>query len=305
MLFKRILNSKPPAYFPSLFANLLGAHLVYLCIYKILYMCKGKRKIDVDFQDHLNVLEKDGVAIIPDFLSESDHKYVCEQYKKMESRFKEAVPYSNSSVLFPHVEQLSLDSEVMPQKARSFFIEHPLITSIASGFLRRRKLVTPAAYFRRVFVNTEEEVGSPQNGGTNNIHTDAPVPVLKFFYFIDDASVKNGTLHYARGSHKHNTLHRLWLEYCWSVRYAWNKRRVDLRGEYDMGKPWVRISEEEVKSLGFSLEPIEAKANMLAIVNVGGIHKRGSFMAPGERKTIEINFRNADIPKNYLESLWS
>lgn len=303
-IIHRLLNAKPPAYLPSLVANVLGGQLAMAGFFGLLRALKGKRSIDARYVPYLAALERDGVVCIPDFLSQEERREVQDLYEKLMPQFTVSVPYANSSNLLPHVERLSLYEASVPPHACNLLLEHPLIVAIARAYLRRGLLLDIRAYFTRVHVDTQEEIDSPQNGGTNNTHIDAPMRVLKFFYLVNDADEHNGTLHYARGAHRW-TLRRMALEYLLSIRYAFGKWRPDPQGEYDWGKPWVRLSECEEKRYGLHPEAISGRAGTLIIANVGGYHRRGDFSVPGERRTIEISFRNADIPKNYLAALRS
>lgn len=304
-LLHRITYSKPPPYLPSLIANLFGAQLVMIGVFSFLHFIKGKRSISKEYKEYLNALEEDGVAIIPNFLPTDIYLEIQNEYESLLPKFEPSIPYANSSLSLPHVERIDLDKSLVSDTVRNQLLDNPLIISIARAFLRRKNFFDVRAYMTRVYLDSQKEVDMPQNGGTNNIHMDAPLRVLKFFYFINNGNEKNGTLYYAKRSHKRNTLRRLWFEYLLSVQYAYNKRKTHPEGEYDAGEPWVAISEQDLRKLNLSIKPLCVKGNTLVIANVGGFHRRGNFTEPGERRTIEISFRGTDILKNYIKGFFS
>ena len=301
-IFKKILDAKPPTYSKSLVLNLLGMQFFITAFYAFLYAIKGTRLPEVQFRDLFAMLERDGFAIVPNFLPEDDYIGVKAEYEKLLPVFLQDDTYTK--VALPHVERLDILDQRVSSGFQKRFLEHPLIVSIAQAFLRRKKLLDSKVYLTRISIRDEEELALPQDGGTTNIHIDAPLRVLKFFYFLEPVSETNGTLQYAPGSNR-RTLKILWLEYLHSIRYALNKRHPHPTGQYDPGRPWVEVTDAEVKAYKLEQKPLIVPENTLVILNPGGYHRRGVMTKPGDRRTIEIGFRNVDTLRNYAKAFWS
>lgn len=301
-IVQKVLDAKPPTYSKSLVLNVLGMQFFITAFYAFLYALKGTRQPEPQFRDVFNALERDGFAVVSDFLSVDDHARVMVEYEKLQPEFQQFDTYTK--VALPHVERLDITDPRVSSSFRSLFSEHPLIVSIAQAFLRRKKLLDVKTYLTRISIRNEAELALPQDGGTTNIHIDAPLRVLKFFYFLEPVSESNGTLQYAPGSNR-RTLKILWLEYLHSIRYALNKRHPHPTGQYDVGRPWVEVTDTEVKKYGLEQKPVIVPGNTLVILNPGGYHRRGVMTKPGDRKAVEIGFRNADTLRNYAKAFWS
>lgn len=299
---QKVLDAKPPTYSKSLVLNLLGMQFVITAFYAFLYALKGRRKPEPQYREVFNSLERDGYVTVHNFLSNEDYVRVKAEFEKLLPDFQQFDTYTK--VALPHVERMDiLDQRVSPW-FRTLFSEHPLMVSVAQAFLRRTKLLDSKTYLTRISIRTDAELALPQDGGTTNIHIDAPMRVLKYFYFLEPVSETNGTLHYAPGSNR-RTFKILWLEYLHSIRYALNKWKLHPRGQYDQGRPWVEVTDEEVRTYGLEQKPVVVPANTLVILNPGGYHRRGVMTKPGDRKAVEIGFRNADTLRNYAKAFWS
>lgn len=301
-LLQKVLDAKPPTYSKSLILNLFGMQLLITAFYALLYALKGKRVPEPQFLSVFQALERDGYAVVTNFLPPEEHTRVVAEFEKLLPNFQQFDTYTK--VALPHVERLDITDPNVSPSFRSLFSNHPLIQSVAQAFLRRKKLLDVKTYLTRISIRDERELSLPQDGGTTNIHIDAPLRVLKCFYFLEPVSESNGTLHYAPGTHR-RTPRLLWLEYLHSIRYALNKRRPHPTGQYDPGRPWVEVTDREVRTYGLSQQPVIVPGNTLVILNPGGYHRRGVMTQPGDRKAVEIGFRNADTLRNYARAFWS
>lgn len=299
---RKFFNAKPPTYSKSLILNVLGMQFFITFFYSFLYFIKGKRTVPTEFYSYFDDLEQNGFAIVNDFLPPTAYALVCREFEALLPHFQNFDTYTK--VNLPHVERLDITDPKVKPELQKIFLEHPLIISIAQAFLRRRKFFDVKAYLTRISILNEGELGEPQDGGTTNIHIDAPMRVLKFFYFLEPVNQENGTLEYARGTNR-RSLRILFLEYVHSVRYALNKWRPHPTGQYSKGRPWVEVSEQEVERYNLKTEPVIVPKNTLVILNPGGYHRRGVMLRPGDRKAIEINFRNVDTLKNYFKAFLS
>ena len=281
---------------------MFGAQFVLTFFYFFLYFLKGRRTIKKEFQEYFQSLEQDGFVIVPNFLSTKDYRQVKTEFEQLKQNFQKSETYTN--VPLPHVERMDLDDPQVSNFSREIFQKNPLIISIAQTFLRRKKLLNVTRYFTQISIRNAEETKRPQDGGTTNLHIDAPLRVLKFFYFFESVSKENGTLEYVRGSNRRG-LKILWLEYLHSIRYASNKHRPHPNGRYDKGKPWVEVSDYEVEKYQLHTTSINVPGNTLVILNPGGYHRRGVMTRIGTRKSVEISFRNVDTLRNYFKAFWT
>ena len=182
---------------------------------------------------------------------------------------------------------------------RKHFLGNPVVESVGRSYLNREYNLPVQASLTKIYCS-QEELDLPKNGGTNNIHFDVPARVYKAFYYFSDTNEDNSAFYFCVGTHKRNTLKRLFFEYRLSVRYALNKWNTDHGGEYKSGEPWVKISEQEMKENDLHETVMAVKANTLLLADVGGFHKRGEFRKPGIRETVEINYRDVETPRNAL-----
>ncbi len=241
------------------------------------------------FRPYLAELEENGAVIIPNFLSPEEYTKFKAEFDSLSPNF----PPDYSEIALPHVDRLSLHDGRVSGFAKHLFLDSPLIRALTIGYLKREYHFPYNAYLTKIYLN-QEELDKPKNGGTNNIHFDAPTRVLKFFYYVTDTNEQNSALYYCMGTNKRGKLSRLWFEYKLSIRFAMNKWNPNNEGEYLAADPWVKLTPEEVKKYHLTEKPINVKGNTLVAADVGAFHRRGAFLKPGVRETVEINFREIE-----------
>lgn len=292
---KRILDAKPTMYSRSVLLNVLGWHFVRILFFDLRRRLRPRIRIDARFKNYLNELEKEGVVVIPDFFPPEEYELIRSEYKANEPHLR--LTEHDTEILLPHVERLSLHDRRVDSRVRDLFIKNPLINAISASFLNRPFRLPIEAYFVKISVN-EDELSLPKNGGTNNLHFDAPLRVFKVFYYINDTTVDQGPFTYCKGSAKRASLKRLLFEYRLSVRFALNRFNPENAGEYLNDEPWVKITPEEMREQGLLETKTAAKGNTLVLANTGGFHRRGEFTKAGARETVEINFRAVESLRN-------
>jgi len=254
------------------------------------------KKIDPKYKDHLRTLERDGIIVLPNFFPEDAYRKLKDEYMRLVPQFT----LDHSPILLPHVEGMVIHDERVSPFFRSAFCDNTLIHALVTAYLNRRYYLPLKANLAKIYCSTEEEMRSPQNGGTNNLHFDTPARTMKAFYYVTDTNRQNAALKYCIGTNKRNTLKRLWLEYKLSIRYTLNKGNNNHGGEYADDEPWVVLTEKEKHDNGLVETDMEVKGNTLIIVDTGGFHRRGEFHSTIPRETVEINWRSIDTLRNAL-----
>lgn len=292
-----LLQAKPSMYLRHEIPNLLGAQFFYSLMLYLHRVVRFPARKPEKYRKILAQLKTEGAVVIENFFSEAEHKSIETEYRKTTPRFK----LQQAAAPLPHVSSLEIHSEFISDEVKNLFVRNPFFDELATAFLNRKYHFPIQGFFMRIFCD-RSEADLPTNGGTNNIHFDAPTRTLKYFYYVTDTNEKNAVLTYYKGSNR-RTLERMLFEYRLSVRYAQNARNPNHRGQYRDGEPWVIITDEEMRARGFTESFISGKANTLVIADVGGFHRRGSFPAGGVRETVEINYRSIETLRNDLYPL--
>ncbi len=297
-LLIKILHAKPTMYSGSLVLNLVGMQWIRILFFYLHRVLRSKKPVSLKYIGYVKELEEKGFVVIPNFLSNENHVRFKKEYDSLVPFFEN----DSAEILLPHVDRLSLHSNRISDFTKNLFLKNELMESVATAFLNRKYHLDIKGYLTRIYIN-QAELDQPKNGGTNNLHFDAPLRVLKFFYYLSDTDENNAAFNYCPNTHKRNSLSRLWFEYILSIRYVLNKWKDDSKGEYMNGEPWVTITKREMEKHNLKIMPIRGKANTLVIANTGGFHKRGAFLRPGVRETVEINYRDVETLRNDLYPL--
>lgn len=285
----KILLKKPSMYTSSVVLNVLGAQPIRTFYLWARRSVHPKLNLKPEYRGALIELEKNGAVVIPNFLSPEDYAKFKAEFDTLSPNF----PPDYSEIALPHVDRLSIHDAKVSSFTKKLFLESPMIHALLLGYMRRKYHFQWNAYLTKIYLS-QEELDKPKNGGTNNIHFDAPTRVLKFFYYVTDTTEENSALYYCKGTQKRGSLSRLWLEYKLSIRFAMNKWNPNNEGEYLAADPWVKLTPEEIKKYNLIEKPINVKGNTLVAADVGAFHRRGAFLKAGKRETLEINFREIE-----------
>lgn len=283
------LDKYPQLYSGGVIANTLGYH-VLRTLYLNLWRTKPK-KVSKEYQKYADILEKDGIVIIPDFLPKEQFEAVKKEYDEMYSGWS-PFEYNKEEMTkrqndFPEYFKNIAEKITTPETPAftEYFMKNPLINELATSVVHRKSRLTPYHHFwylqRR---NLEgENIGSLHTAAFP--HADVPYPTIKVFLYLNDVDESNAAYIYAKGSHK-LTLKRLWFEYKLSVKYAKTKNDI--------------VTDEELAKLGYHSESICGKANTLFISNNMGYHNRGDFKTLNPRQTAQLDFRHLETWRNTL-----
>lgn len=282
-------------YSNSLILNVLGMQFYRVLFFYLRRVLRTPKRIHSQYAQYLETFNRDGILAIPNFFPDDIYAQIKEEYRQLSPEFTR----DDSEIPLPHVDRLSINDKIVSPSFRDHFINNPILKAMPRTFLNRNYNLRLEAHLVRIYCS-KEELALPKNGGTNNLHFDAPLRVLKAFFYLSDTNEKNAALHYCIGSQKRSSLKRLLFEYKLSIRYAFNRWNPEHQGEYLDNEPWVKITESEMEEHGLEEKAVAVKGNTMVFVNTGGFHRRGAFLEPGVRETIEINFRNAESPRNDL-----
>lgn len=283
------LDKAPSLYSGGVLANTLGLH-IFRTLFLNIWRMKPK-KVRKEIQQYVDVLDKDGILVIPDFFPK-------DQFDAIKREFDET--YAGWSPFEFNEEEMSKRQKDFPEYFHTiaekittpktpaftnYFLNNELINEITSAVVHRKNRLTPYHHFwflqRRTMDN--DKVSSTHSASFP--HADVPYPTIKVFMYLNDVDESNAAYIYAKGSHK-MTLKRLLFDYKLSVRYAKTKNDI--------------VTDEDIAKIGYYPEPICGKANTLFISNNMGYHNRGDFKSLQPRLTAQLDYRHLETWRNKL-----
>ena len=291
-LVRTFTHSVPPYYVGGVIENQLGWQLA-----RILLSPRSRydsRYVVPELNLHFESLRRDGIAVIPDFLSQPKFQAIQEEATTIESEMNfeglrqnnmigymeqacKTVPASQSDS--PAWRYLGVDQRV--NRLASFVIGKPISTSTRIDF-----------DFYRSTPNATAEA----NDIDNILHSDLHLDTVKVFYTLSDITLKNGPFVFAKGSHRQSWA-RLRHEYQKSIDNAhlrkqkWNRippSRLTSRGPMKR----VKMSDDDRARLGIVETPFIAPAGSLIVANTFGFHRRGEFAPNQTRRWIQLGYRS-------------
>ena len=232
-------------------------------------------------QDAVRALERDGVAVIEDFVDKESHGALRSEIlthltaletrfpilESSDRRFGPRRPFQggfdrfDGSTLNRYVD---IDPRVHPLASR--FVEETRLMPLVHQAIGTHLTAKKASIYLTV---QGDEARNPDV--QKQLHRDTFQPAIKFWYFVEEVTLAEGPFEYVIGSHL-LTPARLRWEYRRSV-------EASRRGSRDTGGSF-RIDEQVLQSLGLGLpRPFAVPENTLVIANVRGFHRRahGTF----------------------------
>ena len=291
-VIRNVGKSTPSYHLGGVWENRLGLQ-VYRTLAKNLSWRMRRRNVAADQVSPCEVLDTDGILVLPDFLSDEEFRAVLAEYRSaMDGRELEAYHGADNAKLF----RLQIPVSDAPANFRQTiksFRENPTLDNLASFVIRR-----PIRFKPNVFLDKYQAASGVtiDNDIENILHADLHTPTVKMFFYLNKVDETNGPFVYAKGSHKIN-LYRLVHEFDLSIRQAKLKggspvpsRLLEKRGDETRNviRPWLleRMGVQETK---FCVEP-----NTLVIANNMGFHRRGEFTSEIPREALLINYRSEE-----------
>lgn len=233
-------------------------------------------KVPKDVKSFAEVLKREGVVLIPNFLSEEVYREIRREYEK-ESKNVRMKPLASKYIIPSSGKTRVAFGKFTPDQNSHLYnlldthlIKNEFLRRLGSTIVRH-----DIGSYRepQIFINKKMGDEYPDLNSDIYYHADVPYPGVKAFYYLSDTDEENGALIYAKGSHK-LTLKRLALEYRKSIEFAGNIKREE--GD-KTGRAWHCLSREEERHEGIRGTSMAGKANSIVIFNVMGFHRRGDF----------------------------
>jgi hypothetical protein len=290
----------PPYFVGSVNANRLGLQVLRVLGKHAIWRLR-QRPTPAAIRPYVDVLKRDGILIVPDFLPADVYAQVRSEFAAIEPDLSyRPVPfYAHMRALQQgriHAASLRVNGDARLPAMRRHLVEHPLLLAIVASVTHvRMKTIANAS----IDVYRLADETAPDNDVETVLHADLHSPTVKAFYYIDDVDESNGAFIYAKRSAR-LTLARLRHEYDISVREAKLRRGdTDIPAEaLAVRGPNVRnaIRPRHRQAMGLVESSICGKANTLVIANNVGFHRRGNFTSPTPRRTVLLNFRHLQRP---------
>jgi hypothetical protein len=274
--------------------NRLGGHLSRMLISQAAASLRiARARTGASVEDAIPALERDGVAVIEDFVATQIHcalrNEVVTRLAALEARFP--IPESSDRGFGPRRpfpggfdrfdgstlnRYVDIDPRVHPLASR--FVQETRLMRLVHHAIGTRLTAKKASIYLTV---QGDEVSNPDP--QKELHRDTFQPAIKFWYFLDEVTRAQGPFEYVIGSHL-LTPARLRWEYRRSV-------EASRRGSRDKGGSF-RIDEQALQSLGLDLpRPFELRENTLIIADVRGFHRRAYGTLGSRRVSIYGNVR--------------
>jgi hypothetical protein len=291
--FFRSLGTTTPTYhLGEVWENHLGLQIYRVIIKQFARQLRKKTSPD-ELRNYVEILDKDGVLVINNFLTQKDFNDVEAEYDKAIENV-ELKPYkgTQNAKLFRTQLPVSENSEEFPQ-IKQLFLNNSLLNMIASSVIRREIKKKPTVSLDKYQFSKSDGI---DNDIENILHADLHTPTVKMFFYLNEVNENNGAFVYAKGSHK-LTFGRILHEYDLSVRQAKLKKGMPLSAEFlEKRGEEIRniISPKFYERMKVTESQICVQPNTLVITNNMGFHRRGEFHNSVPRKSLLINYRNAE-----------
>ena len=256
-------------------------------------------EVPAHLRDHHEALDRDGFAVIEDFLPAA-------AFAELEAELStaEAAPDRHQRLYFgenyeSRLFMISKHAEEFPAFARHLR-DNATIYDLARCVARRRATYRPRVMVQWVYKPKPNEpcVDHEYN---SYLHVDRHYPFLKAFFYLRDVPVGCAPYSFVRGSHAFNWA-RLRFEYQLGV--AQSAARGDRRDtnpeQKERDRAMERLARELCDKLGLEEMPIAAKKNTLIVSNNQGLHRRGEMTIAGERVTANLDYKFFESPAQIL-----
>ncbi len=248
---------------------------------------------------HLEVLDRDGFVVIPDFLPGAAVADLDDDLAKIE-----ALPATQMNVRTFGENYESRLFAVSRRTEYTAFARHlrdnAFVNDLACALARRERTYKPHVILQWIY---KPDPNAPHKDFEYNsyLHVDRHYPFLKAFYYLRDVGPDCAPYTYVRGSHKFNW-DRLRFEYELGVRQA--EARGKGRDTSPEQKDRDRVMEELASTLRDRLDleevPIVGRKNTLIVSNNQGLHRRWEMTGAGPRVTANLDFKFFESPAQRL-----
>jgi hypothetical protein len=273
-------------------ANRLGWQLAR--IWAMNYQIGRQRRTVPSRVAEAEILNRDGVLVVPDFLPAEVFAAVKAEYDGACAAGLLEPPdcFEDNGVVERRI-SLGKNRRHFPQ-TREALTRNQWLRDLVAGAIGQAP--PEVSLIVSVMMRAEAAVATERLIGSNYIHADIHFPTIKAWLYLNDISEANGAFRYARGSHR-LTLARLTYEYEASVRVARARETIAIGKDVAYGR--VRVpSDDQLARMDVREEAICGRANTLVVANTMGFHRRGEFPPGVTRDMINIRFgdRKVKVP---------
>lgn len=239
--------------------------------------------------DAVEKLERDGICLIPNFLSVSE----CEQLETEIAIFKESAALKRESgkeggeIKWEHGNFPSQGFALVNMSFRNNKTLHAII----EGYTKRKVAFAPEVIYQKL---TVPEGFVDKDDIQTVLHADRFYRTIKIFYTVSDHTEQNGAFWYSPRSQVMNA-ERIGFEKEYSYRSALEKvgrKHIIDKNFFESGRSVIHPRFKEK----FPPQQMCTPKNTLMIVDVSGFHKRG-LISPGcTRETIRMIYHYVHAP---------
>ena len=241
----------------------------------------------------VEVLNRDGILVLPNFLSPDDFENLKSDIQRLISSkiTKSEVGKEGGKIQwlhgnFPETDEYSLINRK--------FRDNSFIKQVVSSYTRRNIRYLPQV----IYQNLKAPLGYQDADDVQTVlHADRFYKTIKIFYTVSDHSKENGAFWYSPGSQV-MTPERINFEQEYSVRCSLERTGKSSQVPENFFKYGRSVIHPNLEAK-FPPVQYEAPANSLMIVDVSGFHKRGLIGQDKSRETIRMIYHYIHAP------LWS
>lgn len=285
-------------------ANALGLQVARTCVD---YVRWASRAVPVSDRvaPALKTITRDGIVVIPDFLPKEDFEELKREYE--DSRSDVTSGYKRMQFGENLVsEQLMVTDfpDRYPAHIRHLR-DNPFLLELASAVTRRELSFKPHVHTQVVF-KPDTSLPHVDHNEAKYLHTDRHFHFVKAFFYMADVDENTAPYTYVPGSHA-ITLARLRYEHQLGMRVAKNRRDMKhgavTEAASDIHREIYEIGSELMEKMGLTEKPITGRANTLIVSNNQGLHRRGDYIGPNPRITVNLDYKYLESPAHRLYPL--
>ena len=253
----------------NVFLNLFGIQIFRIIIGRMILIIK-RIFLNIETDEDVKQLIKDGILIIPEFLSDDDFKRVrYEYYQNLESEnFEHNYQPSRGGV-----GKLTLSGNSISSFTQSTLLDNAKIISLFKWGQGKTILFNKCTF--------EKSIYDPKVDAQQKFHRDNFYSTHKAFFYIEDVDVTDSPLCYVKGSNKITFL-RILHEYINGLSRYKNKTLRSV----ESGNTIINWIQQRIKSNEFSAV---GEKNTLVIADTFGYHRRGDLSLKSSRSIIRFN----------------
>jgi len=210
-------------------------------------------KSENDYSDkfgYFTQLQRDGIVIIPNFLSEFDIQSITDEISDIFLVRDGIYSGNNQSLLYSEDGKCGLEINSNMPYTYNFLVKNILINSLAQAYHGKQIKLTTTVVHLKYGINSRDEA--------NELHIDDWKIRLKAFYLLSNVTNENAPLIYYKGSH----LDTLWQRNQFYVKWAY---------PYNCGTPSYLIS-DLIKEYNFEEFVCVAPKGSVILFDGRGLH---------------------------------